>query len=578
MLILRGLFETVYGAAMKIALAQINQVLGDFSSNARRMGDAIERAEQSGADLVVFPEMAACGAYPSDLLLNDQFIRDNLALLDRICAEPKRIGVLVGYVRPSSRGNKLENAAALIDDGQIISTHVKTTLAVHGAYDEHRYFEPADSLKAAHFRGTVLGIAIGEDILQSEVLGTRRSPDDRIADVVALGAEVVVNLAASPFTLDNHRVRIQTLEGCASSHRRPVAFVNLVGGNDDWIFDGQSLVFDSGGRPIACAESFAEDLLIVDMAAAESDDLALHRDPAALSRCTGLSGDVELHGDDIEAIIHALMLGVKDVVRKRGGQSVLIALDGDIGSSVTAAVAAAAVGADKVHGARFGAPIFPSRAQVDISDLSSCIGIRVDTYREEDLQLLKKQLSSIFSRSKAGTQRTIDSAVRRMLLKSAAEAGGHMLLSCDDKTDLYLHGPSLPEADFAVLSDIPKSMLYRTAGRLGEMGISPLRKFARPMPSDLLASIFDEASTQTASIGEVDDILDRLVRERLGAETILSLGFNPALTERVVRMMNETASARRSSPPRLNITSKAYGFYTHLPLCRSLPYRQADIP
>jgi predicted amidohydrolase/NH3-dependent NAD+ synthetase len=534
---------------MKIACAQINQVVGDFSSNLKRIDAAIDRAEQAGADLVVFPETATLGVYASDLLLNDRFVRDNLALLDRITAKPKRIGVLIGYVRPSSRGNKLENAAALIDDGQIVSTHVKTRLAVHGAYDEHRYFEPGESVKPVSFRGTMLGVTICEDICRPEYQGSRPSPlDDPTGDAVARGAEFIINLAASPYTLENQAARTKILKECALAHHRPIVFTNHVGGNDEWIFDGQSMVLNAEGMFVAVAESFAEDLLVVDM---EADGHI----------------DMEIQENDIDTVIHALIQGTRDFVRKRGRQSVLVAVDGEAASSAVAAVAAAAIGADKVFGIRFGATSSLSNVGVDVADLAACIGIRVNTYREEELILLKSRIGAVAGRSGSRFFKSLELAVRQMLLNASAEDGGHILLTCDDKTDLYLSGPSLPSADLGVLSDIPKSMLYRVARQLGDMGIAPLRKIQRTMP-DGLSSIFEDSLEQAISVDEVDTILDHLISEKLDAETIISLGCDPSLTERIVQKVKRTESLRLKAPPKLNITSKAFGFYSHLPLCR----------
>lgn len=533
---------------MKIALAQINQVIGDFEGNFKRIETAVSRAEKMDADLVVFPETATCGPFPGDLLIYDKFVRDNLELLDRLTARAGRTGILIGYVRPSPRSNKLENAAALIADGQIVSTHVKTRLAVHGGFDEFRYFEAGDATKPVDFRGVRFGVTICEDICRPEYPGNRRPiGPDPTAEAVTHGAEIIINLGASPFTLENRKARLHALRDCAVTHRRPVLFVNHVGGNDEWVFDGQSVALDAEGRIIQAAEAFEEDLVLVDVETEGRDD-------------------IEVFEPDPDTVIRALVLGTRDFVHKRGRTSVLTALNGDVNSAVTAAIAAAALGGRNVHAVYLGPPAFGNPVQLDVFDFAACIGIGMDNYDAEMIARIGDTISSATDISGAEKlSQPTDSAVGQMILKTTADAGGHMLLSTDDKTDFYLKGPTFPAAEFSILSDIPKSLLWKTARCLGEMGIPPFLHISNelPDPSYLFSTDLD---VFPASLDEIDLILDHCLVQRLCSETVISLGFNALLTEKIVRMIKETEATRRRAPLGINITTQCFGSYPHLPL------------
>lgn len=537
---------------MKIALSQINQVIGDFDGNLHRIETAVRQAEKSGADLIVFPETAATGPFPGDLLVYDKFVRDNLELLDRLVQKARSIGVLLGYVRPSTRGNKLENAAALIADGQILSTHVKNRLAVRGAYDEFRYFEPGDSIKPVDFRGVRLGITICEDIYRPDAPDARHSggiATDPAAAAVSRGAEILINMAATPFFLENRAARRDLLKDCAAAHRRPLLFVNHVGGHDEWVFDGDSLALDAEGKIVARAESFEEALLIVDIETEEQD-----------------GADLELEEEtDAETVVRALILGTRDFVRKRGAESVLLEMDGGVNSSTAAAVAAAALGASRVHGITFDPP--SEQTSVNVLDLAACLGIRLDRYEDEAAFLLRETGWMPFSKGidKAALFEHGRLAGRRMMLETAARAGGHLLVGADDKTDLYLKGPSLLLAEFSMLSDLPKSLLWKAARQLGEMGIPAFQDISDKKPDlSFVLPLFSKAAP--SSLEQVDLILNYCSVQRFDPETIVSLGFDASLTAQIVQMVQKTKWPRRRAPLKLNLTTQPSKYFPYLPL------------
>ena len=535
---------------MKIALAQINQIIGDFEGNFRRIETALVRAEDQGADLVVFPETAASGPFPGDFLGYDGFVRDNLELLDRLTARTTRTGILIGYVRPCPHSAKLENAAALIAEGEILSTHVKTRLSVHGAFDEFRYFEPGDAIKPVEFCGVNLAVTLCEDICRPDFPGNRRGadPTDPTADAVARGAEIIVNLAASPFTFDTRVERRRALRECAARHQRPLVFVNHVGGHDEWVFDGQSLALDAEGNLIACADSFVEDFLIVDVEA--------KTDPI-----------VEEEETESESVVRALMLGTRDAVQKQGQGAVLVELNESVNASVTAAVAAAALGANRVRAVRFPGTDSSGEIAVNPDELAACIGISPMVTDAGLMRRLFEAMSALDDENGAAFDilENRQTAVKQMILRSVADAEGLMLFGSDDKTDLYLYGPSLPAADFCMLSDLPKSLVLRTARHLGAMGIPAFRG----LPIDVSTAsvrLSSAGGVSPVSLETVDLILDHCLVQRFDTDTVIALGFDAALTEQIVQSVHQTEARRRRAPPGLNITTRGFGYYPCLPI------------
>ncbi len=327
---------------MRLALAQINPTVGDIAGNCRKAIDFIALSQRQGAQLVVFPELSVIGYPPKDLLLKPQFIEDNLRGLQSIAEHARGIDAVVGYAERNTNpvGRPLHNAVALLRDGRIVSRHFKTLLPTYDVFDESRYFEPGPAEERENLvplGEVVAGLSICEDLWNDERLIPRRLYHrNPIADLHHAGAQLMINTSASPFVVGKHRFRLELFSSQVRQYGQPLVYVNQVGGNDELVFDGNSVVFDRGGNVIAQAKDFEEDLIVVDVPVAGQSETS--------------SGPMNRPSEGIESIYRALLLGLGDYVRKCGFHSVVLGLSGGIDSAVTAALAVAALGKDKVIG------------------------------------------------------------------------------------------------------------------------------------------------------------------------------------------------------------------------------------
>src|SRR4051812_31442788 len=324
---------------MRIALAQINPTVGDLAANARKMIDFATRAKAQGAHLVVFPELSVTGYPPKDLLVKSQFVDDNLRAVERIAAQvPRNLDVIVGYAERNANpvGRPLHNAVALLRGGRVVSRHFKTLLPTYDVFDESRYFEPgpvSETENLVRIGDATMGLTICEDLWNDEKLIPRRLYHrNPIADLEAAGAEILLNSSASPFVVGKHAFRIELFGSQVKHFGCPLIYVNQVGGNDELVFDGNSIAFDAQGNVIAQAKDFEEDLLVVDIGNAQNDT-GLEPVPRTTH---GLKTRVT--GDALESIYKALVLGLRDYVQKCGFKSVVLGLSGGIDSALTAAL------------------------------------------------------------------------------------------------------------------------------------------------------------------------------------------------------------------------------------------------
>ncbi|HTW93534.1 MAG TPA: nitrilase-related carbon-nitrogen hydrolase, partial [Tepidisphaeraceae bacterium] len=347
---------------MRIALAQINTTVGDIAGNLRRILDFTARAKSQGATLCVFPELSVTGYPPKDLLLKPQFISDNLAAIQTIADQIHGIHALVGYAQPNDDpiGRPLRNALALVADGQIKSRHFKTLLPTYDVFDESRYFEPGHASERgnlARIDDRVVGLSICEDLWNDEKMMPRRLyHQNPISLLNAAGAEILINASASPFVVGKHEFRLSLFSSQVRQFSKPLVYVNQVGGNDELVFDGNSLALDADGQVIAQAKDFDEDLLLVDFPAAS---------PARR----------ECPSSGIESIYNALILGLRDYVRKCGFKTVVLGLSGGIDSALTAALAVDALGSDKVVGVAMPSRFSSEHSLADARQLAANLGI-----------------------------------------------------------------------------------------------------------------------------------------------------------------------------------------------------------
>jgi NAD+ synthetase len=543
---------------MRIALAQLNPVVGDFDGNLRLVLDALARAKARGVRLCVFPELVLCGYPPHDLLERRRFVEQSLVTLDRVADACQGIAAVVGHVRPDPRpvGKGLQNAAALLDEGAVRSIHVKTLLPTYDVFDERRYFEPARAVEVAELDGTLLGISICEDIWNAPGTDAPSLYDrDPVAELVARGAEILINVAASPFTLHKRAFRPAMLQNAALRHGRPLVFVNQVGGNDELIFDGHSLAFAADGALLARAREFEEDLVVVDPG-------------------TG-AGDVrDIEETDEDAVLAALVTGARDYARKTGFSSAVLGLSGGIDSALVAVIAARALGPDNVLGVAMPARFSSAGSVIDARDLARNLGIRFREIPVDGLfQGFLDALAPAFEgRAADVTEENLQARVRGVVVMALSNKSGRLLLTTGNKSELAtgyctLYGDMA--GGLAVLGDVPKTLVYRLARRINDRAgtdLIPRSTMDKPPSAELTPDQRDEDSLPPYPV--LDGILEALVDRGLDAASVEREGFDPGVVERVARLVAVSEYKRRQAPPVLKITSKAFGFGRRMPLAQ----------
>jgi NAD+ synthetase len=540
---------------MKIALAQINTTVGDLAGNEAKILEAARRAEAESADLALFPELTVTGYPPRDLLLKPEFIAGNRAVLQRLAAASGKTALVVGYAGENtiSPGRGATNLAAVLQHGKIAATRQKTLLPTYDVFDEDRYFEPARENLPVSLGGRALGVSICEDIWNDEDFWPRRRyRSNPIAGLVGGGAEVLLNLSASPWHLSKEQLRFDMLASVARKSGRPVAFCNLVGGNDELVFDGESAVFDAGGRLIAQAAAFAEDFVVVETGSAA---------PIARGALT-----------DEESVYKALVLGLRDYMRKCGFNSAVLGLSGGIDSSLVACLAVAALGAENVRGVSLPSR-YSSRGSLDDARiLAGRLGIAYDVISiEPPFAAVGRQLEPLFrGLAEDTTEENLQARLRGVILMALSNKFGSILLSTGNKSELAvgyctLYGDMC--GGLAVISDVPKTMVYRLAHWINrEREIIPLASITKPPSAELRPNQTDQDSLPPYEV--LDAILDHsVVRGRSVAE-IIKLGYAEADVRRVVRLIEINEYKRRQAAPGLKVTTKAFGAGRRVPIAQ----------
>ncbi|HUW83360.1 MAG TPA: NAD+ synthase [Phycisphaerae bacterium] len=541
---------------MKIALGQINPVVGDIAGNSEKIIEWAGGARKQGAELILFPELAVIGYPPKDLLLKPQFVRANEAAVADIAARVRGIDVLVGYAarNESGRGRALYNAAALLRGGSVVDVSYKSLLPTYDVFDESRYFEPAREPSVVTCGRRRLGVTICEDLWNDEsFIGRRLYPEDPIGQLVKAGADLLVNASASPFEIDKHGLRERLFSGQVARCGVPLAFCNQVGGNDELIFDGASCVFDASGRVIARAKAFAEDLLIVSLA-----------EPTA-SR-------LEPYPGRIERLFSALTLGTRDYVSKCGFAEVVVGLSGGIDSAVTAALATSALGADAVHGVSMPSRYTSSSSTRSAEQLASRLGISFDVIEIEPLhRTFERQLSPHFAgREPDIAEENIQARIRGTLLMALSNKFGWLTLATGNKSELStgyctLYGDMV--GGLAVLGDVPKTMVYALAEHVNSRGgseVIPQETIQRAPTAELRPDQHDQQSLPPYDM--LDSILHRYVEQDQSIDQMVAEGMERGVVERVVRMVDSTEYKRKQAAPVLKVTGRAFGSGRRLPI------------
>jgi NAD+ synthetase len=544
---------------MKIALGQINTTVGDLAGNEKKIREAYRRAAGAGAELAVFPELATTGYPPRDLLLRHGFVEANLAALERLAQLTDKTGLVLGYVDRSNApsGRELTNSVALLQHGKIVATRSKTLLPTYDVFDEDRYFEPAPENTPVQFNGINLGLTVCEDIWNDvEFRPDRRYRLDPVSGLIAQGAQIIINVSASPWHLGKNKLREDMLAGIARRSRCPIVYCNLVGGNDELVFDGASLVFNPQGQTVARGKMFDEDFLLID-----------------LNQATTVPS---LDLPDEEKIFKALVLGLRDYTHKCGFKSALLGLSGGIDSALTAVIAAAALGRENVRGISLPSGYSSQGSLDDSKVLANNLGIQYDVIPIQPMFLAARaQLADVFTgRAEDVTEENIQARLRGVLLMAMSNKFGSLLLTTGNKSELAvgyctLYGDMC--GGLAVISDVPKTMVYRLARWINrEREIIPDATITKPPSAELRPDQKDQDSLPDYEI--LDAILDAYVVRARQVEQIIQQGFDAAVVKKVVRLIDNSEYKRRQAAPGLKVTTKAFGMGRRVPIAQN--YRE----
>ena len=540
---------------MRIALAQINTVVGDVPGNESAILAAYRRGVEAGAELVLTPELALVGYPPRDLLLRPSLLRANLAALDRLAAATGEAGLVVGFVGEGERdtGRGLVNAVALLHRGRIAAVRAKTLLPTYDVFDEDRYFDAAAANAPVEFLGRRLGLTICEDVWNdADFWPRRRYRPDPAAALVAAGIDLLVNVSASPWHLGKESTRLAMLRTLAAKARVPVAYCNLVGGNDELVFDGRSLVFNASGGLLAEGAAFAEDFRVVE---------------------TDVSGSMTPSTPCEESqVFDALVLGTRDYLRKCGFRSAVLGLSGGIDSALVAVVAQAALGAENVRGLAMPSQ-FSSQGSVDDAlALARNLGIRCDVVPiQAPFEAVKAQMRPLFEgRPEDTTEENIQARLRGVALMSMSNKFGSLLLTTGNKSELAvgyctLYGDMC--GGLAVISDVPKTLVYRISRWINrDREVIPASSITKAPSAELRPNQTDQDSLPPYEV--LDAILESYVVRHETPDQMRAAGLPDEAIRRVVRLIDFSEYKRRQAAPGLKVTTRAFGVGRRQPVAQ----------
>ena len=545
---------------MKIALAQFNPTVGDFSGNSAKILEMTNIAQGRGADLVVFSELCLCGYLPLDLIERPQFIARNEKELDCL-AKKLPIPAIVGYAGHAneSTGKAAANAAALLVNGNIAFLQHKMLLPTYDVFDESRYFQPARAQSIFSFHGQQLGITICEDMWNDKTFWSKQLYDrDPVAELVEKGAGLLINISASPYTIDKRALRVDMLRSLAKTHGRPVIYVNQVGGNDSLVFDGGSLAILPDGRIAGQARSFEEDLVFFDT---ETGTGEVHPQPAS----------------ELEVAFQALICGTRDYVCKSGFRKVVVGLSGGIDSSVVAAIAVAALGRENVLGVSMPGPYSSEGSRTDARVLAENLGIEFLTLPISPVfDAYRTVLSEPFrGRPENVAEENLQARIRGNYLMALSNKFGSMVLSTGNKSETAVGYCTLygdMAGGLALLSDVPKTMVYALADLINrERELIPRASIEKPPSAELRPNQKDQDTLPPYDV--LDQILKAYIEDVKSPDEIAArFGYDLELVRSIALRVDRNEYKRRQAPPGLKITSRAFG------LGRPFPIVQKFVP
>jgi NAD+ synthase (glutamine-hydrolysing) len=547
---------------MRIAIAQLNPIVGDIEGNAERILEAAQTAFNRGAELLLTPELSLCGYPPRDLLLNLGFVEKMSRQLQLLSQQlPEKLAVLVGFVEKNTsatvRGEKpLFNSIALLKSQEIKQIFTKRLLPTYDVFDEDRYF--ASGKESQYFQLTEnnfkIGVTICEDVWNDEQFwGQRQYAVNPIADLANLGVDLIVNLSASPYSVGKQKLRESLLSHSATRYNLPIVYVNQVGGNDDLIFDGDSVAFNRQGEVIYRAQAFTSSLELIEF----NQDLL----PAVIH---------PLPIDEDEEIYRALVLGVRDYVQKCGFKRVIFGLSGGIDSSLVAAIATDALGKENVLAVMMPSPYSSDHSISDAVALVNNLGIKSEKLAIKEIMTAYDQLlERLFAGTDFGiAEENLQSRIRGNLLMALSNKFGHLLLSTGNKSEMAVGYCTLygdMNGGLAVIADVPKTRVYSLCRWLNRHGeIIPLNVINKAPSAELKPNQKDQDSLPPYEI--LDAILALLIDRHQSAEQIIAAGFEPEIVQKVIKLVKNAEFKRKQAPPGLKISDRAFGTGWRMPI------------
>ena len=574
----------------RLALAQINSTVGDLEGNCRKILQFIEEARSLEVDLVAFPEMALTGYPAEDLLYKTSFIQDNLRAMHRVVQASQGLAVIVGFV---DADGDIYNAAAVAYQGNLAGIYHKMYLPTYGVFDEDRYFRRGESCPVFTINGVGVGVSICEDVWY---------PLGPMVVQRAAGAEVIVNINASPYHAGKQSYRERMMTTRAADNELFVAYLNTVGGQDELVFDGASLIYNPGGELVARGKEFEEDLVVADLEVETvfrsrlRDPRARKGNPAILAEIgTSKTISVSEYQDrerpplgkretpqplePMEEVYQALVTGTGDYVRKSGFSRVVIGLSGGIDSSLTACIAVDALGQDNVLGVAMPSRYSSEGSIVDAKVLAENLGIELWTIPIESAHnAYLDMLNSPFQGMEPGTtEENIQSRIRGNLLMAISNKFGWLVLTTGNKSEMAMGYATLygdMAGGFAVLKDVPKTLVYKLSRWRNKNGrpakVIPQTVFDKPPSAELKPDQKDEDTLPPYSV--LDPVLKAYVEEDRSFQEIVAMGFDPRIVKRVITTVDRNEYKRRQAPPGVKITPRAFGKDRRLPIVNH--YRQ----
>ncbi len=521
---------------MKVALAQVNPIVGDLRGNAEKIKEFIVKAREKGADLVVFPELSTTGYPPKDLLLKPSFIRENVAALESVKEETRGLTAVVGFVEED---NGLYNSAAVIRDGKLVGVQRKTHLPNYDVFDEKRYFKPARDSRLFDAGGLKFGVTICEDIWVNGSL---------CADLVDMGAELIVNISASPFHAGKLGERDKLISARSKAGRVPMIYCNLVGGQDDLVFDGGSCIFNGRGELVARARRFEECILVTDLQ----------------------GGDIATPEGTMEEVYKALVLGIRDYVMKNSFSRVVIGISGGIDSSVTAVLAREALGKENVLGVFMPSEVTSRESYEDARKLAGNLGIRFLVIPiAEILEAYLRTLAEEFKGAKRdATEENIQARIRGNILMALSNKFGYLVLSTGNKSEIAVGYTTLYgdlAGGLAAISDVPKTLVYELGKYINsEEEVIPRRVLEKEPSAELRPGQVDREDIPPYTL--LDPILHAYIEENKSIEEIVAMGYDEALVRDIAWRVDRSEYKRQQAPIGIKVTTKAFGSGRRMPI------------